>query len=58
VKKSKHLTFDEMIGFLEIREINKETMKMAYRVNEHIHNCDECYKVYRALYKLFEKFSM
>jgi len=51
---SEHLTFDEMVDFLKTYEVNDETLRMAYRVNEHISNCNECYIAYNTLFEQYE----
>jgi len=55
---SEHLTFDEIVNFLDASEINGETRKLAFRVNEHIYNCNECYQYYNSLQELNDQIEL
>ena len=52
-RMSEHLTIDEMNEFLIANIVNDETIRMAYRVNEHINKCDECYLMYCVLLEYY-----
>ena len=49
---SEHLTFDEMVNFLDTDVINEVSELLALRINEHISKCDECFNNYSALLEL------
>ena len=51
---STHLTFDEIDAFLD-KELDIDDVKaLAYRTNEHINGCRECYKFYVSLLMIDE----
>ena len=43
----KHLTVDEIIGFVSFDKINEETLALASKVNNHIGVCEECLRKVR-----------
>lgn len=52
----KHLTSGEIIGFVSVRELNAETLKLCSAVNTHIRQCEKCRKAVDAAMNIHEEF--
>ena len=55
---SAHLTFEEMVSFLNLKNISEETRGFAFRINMHLMRCCECYSCYRVLLDLNEQIDL
>ena len=53
-----HLTLDEMVAFLDTSKIDDDTKKQAFRINEHLNSCTECYHIYKSLVELEEQINL
>ncbi len=52
----KHLSIDEAIAFVSMKEINASTLELAAKVNGHIRECSQCLDSIRSLQKLYDEF--
>lgn len=43
-----HLTKDEIIDFILMRKLDNEALELARRVNSHIINCADCFRLVKA----------
>lgn len=53
----KHLSFDEIIGFVSLTELNDEAIENSAVVNGHIRKCKECLEKVRAFQMIYDEFS-
>lgn len=49
-----HLTFEEIVGAIYADAPTPENLKLIGKVNSHVMNCPECYKIHKAVYDLYE----
>ena len=49
-----HLTLDEIIDFVSLIELNKESMQLISTVNSHIAECDECRELVRSYQLVYD----
>jgi hypothetical protein len=52
----RHLTVEEIIDFVSIRQWSEESLALITRVNDHIRNCDACLKQVQAFRLIHEEF--
>lgn len=52
----RHLTVEEIIDFVSIREWTEESLALIARVNGHIRSCDACLKRVQAFRLIYEEF--
>lgn len=52
-----HLTVDEIIQFVSMRELNKENVALSASVNGHIRNCESCIRLVRAFRTVHDEFA-
>lgn len=53
----KHLTVDEMIDFVSLRELNREAIELSTVINGHIRTCRTCRERVRAFQVIFDELS-
>lgn len=51
-----HLTVDEIIEFVSIKTLDRDSINLAAHVNGHISKCNECLKKVRAFKTVHEGF--
>lgn len=52
----KHLTTEQIIGFVSLSELNSDSVKLCSAVNTHIRECEKCRKVVRAAMNIHDEF--
>lgn len=55
---SLHLTKDDIIDFILIDTLNEESLELAKRVNTHIMECSECFKLVNAFRTVQSEFEL
>ncbi len=53
----KHLTFEEIAGFISFQSLDENTVKLIQRVNGHICKCEACREKVRAYQTVADGFS-
>lgn len=51
-----HLTIDEILDFVTLTELNKDTVELAATVNGHIGKCKECLETVRSFQIIYDEF--
>ena len=49
-----HLTVDEMIDFVSLTDLDKESLALASKVNSHISRCRECREKVKAFQTVYD----
>lgn len=50
-----HLEFEEIVSFVTENRLNRETIILFKKVNEHIRKCESCRKTLRAVRVAYEE---
>ncbi len=53
-----HLTFDEIVEFVSLSELNEDAVKLSAVVNGHIRNCEKCLNLVRSFQMIYDEFTM
>ena len=53
----KHLDVDEIIRFVSLNKINRETVEFAAYVNGHIRKCPQCLALVQSFQTIYDEFS-
>lgn len=51
-----HLTFDEILYFVGINELNKENLDLIAKVGHHVAECAECDKFVASVQEIYKEF--
>ena len=51
-----HLTIDEIIDFVSLDRLNRESVELSAAVNGHIRRCKKCLKLVRAFQMIYDEF--
>lgn len=49
-----HLTFNEIVDAIYTTELTPESARHIARVNAHVMNCPDCFKIHKAVYEIYE----
>lgn len=52
----KHLTVDEIIDFISLTELNRDSIKLCATVNAHLCECDKCLELTKAFKAIHDEF--
>lgn len=50
----RHLDFDDIVDYINCRELSEKTIILAQQVNSHILKCDECRRMYNATLAFYD----
>lgn len=53
----KHLTLEEMLDFVSLKEMNREAIQLCTVVNGHIRECKKCRQAVTAFQMIFDEFT-
>ncbi len=53
----KHLTVEEMLDFVSLTELSRESITLAATVNGHTRRCEKCRKAVNAFQLIYDEFA-
>ena len=52
----KHLTVDEILDFVSLTDLSRESVELAAKVNGHTRRCEQCRKTVCAFQEIYDQF--